>query len=119
MENYSATFELEVLEQYENEEQCGGQIVFRSLNNPDIVIATSQVSYEHFRQGIYYILTVLHEGNGEASISSDFSNGGYFINLNNNIMKFSSEHHGTANSFTVIVNNSLIEAFEKIQRFMN
>ena len=118
MDNYLATFKLEVDEQYENEEQCGGEIIFTNLNNPDIIMASSQVSYDHFKRNeIENILNVLHQGIGKASVDSDFGNGGYFINLNDNIMEFCSCHFGTGNTFKVITNNSLITVFEKILQF--
>ena len=119
MESYKASFKVNKDDLEDLDIPYGGTLLFENIYKYDI--GSVDLDFEHFsKKTIDNFIKVLEKGRGEASNKNDnpdFGNGGFFISIKDNIMFFDTRHFGGGTQFSVIVNLSLLRAFNKMRSY--
>ena len=125
MENYEANFEPDQENSGNESDQdyivTGGIIVFFSTLNKDLKISEINVDFEHFsKKTLDNFIKILKNNSGQYNNdrdNADFGNGGFFMDLNKNILTISTNHFGLSTSFSVVANLSLLQMFVNMRTF--
>lgn len=120
MENYKAIFEVNEDDIEELDIPYGGNLKLLNMNNMEI--GNIYFDFEHFsKKTLDNIIKILKSGIGEDSNkrdNDDFGNGGFFVEIKDNILIVETNHFGCMCKLSLVTNLSLFQELTKMRSYL-